>query len=460
MKKLLTRLFSVLLIAVLLGTSAAAADPIAVTLDGAALSFPAAGGQPLLRAGRTYVPLRAIFEAMGATVSWDADTQTVTAARGGTAVQLVIGQSTVTVTEQGETRTAVTDAQSFLENGRTYVPVRFAAQAFGANVGWDAAARTVILIDAAKHGAASADDFTVMDRYLALLAPVDSRAVSGTLHLLYTVHAPDGDFAVPLQLRYAGTRDTLSAALDFEITADIAAMTAALAQNSDAVSERVANLLTKLQNASYSCILSRPDSALDLQGPLTDLGVPHGEWVRLPLDFALRTLSGGTLTETALAGLARHSFAQYTAGAAAGSTLSRADEDNLAHFTDALAARRAPYRDSAFTAAPDSIGITTAHTLAAADGALDTRTLTLTTDSAGAFVSATATRTVTKDDVTVLSATVTHNAAGTTAALDIAGAAYHLSATLTETTRPLAVAGNVAHGAGRGITAAPKRTLS
>lgn len=441
MKRMISRLLAVLLSTALLGMSAPAAfaaNTIAVTVDGTALQFTAAGGQPLLRGGRTYVPLRAIFEAMGATVGWDAKTQTVSATRDGTAVQLVIGQKTVTVTEQGETRAAVTDAKSFLENGRTYVPVRFAAQAFGANVGWDAAARTVVIVDAAKQGAANASDFTTMDRYLALLAPTDSRAVSGTLSVLYTVHAANGDFAVPMKVNYSGTRDTTSAALDIQVTTDIAALTAALAQDSDAVSEGVANLLSQLQNATYSCVISRPDSALYLKGPLTDFGVPNGAWVRLPLDPALRALSGGKLTESALTGLMRHSFAQYTTGAAAGSSITHAAADNVGTFTTALTALRAPYHDSAFTAAQGGIGVTA--TTTTTDGATDTRTLILTTDAAGAFTAAKSTHTVAQNGVTVLSNTITRNAAGMTASLDIASASYHLTASLTETSAPAAAA--------------------
>ena len=49
---------------------------ISVYLDGQPLTFDV---QPQIINGRTVVPLRAIFEAMGAKVNWDGDTQTVTA---------------------------------------------------------------------------------------------------------------------------------------------------------------------------------------------------------------------------------------------------------------------------------------------------------------------------------------------------------------------------------------------
>jgi len=59
--------------------SAPAQSEIRVFLDGHPLSFDA---PPIIMNGRTLVPLRAIFEAMNATVNWDASTQTVTAQSG------------------------------------------------------------------------------------------------------------------------------------------------------------------------------------------------------------------------------------------------------------------------------------------------------------------------------------------------------------------------------------------
>jgi len=88
---------------------------------------------------RTLVPLRAIFEALGATVDWDGATQTVTAKKDSDVIKLQIGSNEMTV--NGKTVTLEVPAQ--LINGRTMVPVRAIAEAFGAEVYWDAATRTV-----------------------------------------------------------------------------------------------------------------------------------------------------------------------------------------------------------------------------------------------------------------------------------------------------------------------------
>lgn len=107
----------------------AAAAPT-VFLDGRQLSFEV---QPIIENGRTLVPLRAIFEALGASVSWDGNTQTVTAIKSGTEIKLVIGQTTAY-----KNGVAVKlDVPSKVVEGRTLVPLRFVSEALGAQVFWN-----------------------------------------------------------------------------------------------------------------------------------------------------------------------------------------------------------------------------------------------------------------------------------------------------------------------------------
>ena len=149
MKRILSGACSAALVLALLTAPAAqAAGTIGVELDDVPLAFTDA--VPLAQDGRTYLPFRALFEAMGAGVEWDAATQTVTAVRDGRTVRLTLGQTAVTVEEDGKTTELLTDAAPFARGGRTYVPVRFAAQAFDAVVDWDAETRTVRIVDAGR----------------------------------------------------------------------------------------------------------------------------------------------------------------------------------------------------------------------------------------------------------------------------------------------------------------------
>lgn len=94
---------------------------------------------PQIRNGRTLVPMRAIFEALGATITWDGRTETVTAERGDDTLVLTVGSRVV------EWRGSILTVEVTPEiiDGRTMVPLRFVGQALGVYVGWEADTRTV-----------------------------------------------------------------------------------------------------------------------------------------------------------------------------------------------------------------------------------------------------------------------------------------------------------------------------
>ena len=113
---------------------------ITVTLNGQRLSF---DQPPVLINDRTLVPLRVIFESLGAEVLWDNDTQTVSARRGQTEISLQIGSDQLFV--NGSAKTLDVPAQ--LLNNRTLVPVRAISEAFGCSVDWDNDTQTVIITE-------------------------------------------------------------------------------------------------------------------------------------------------------------------------------------------------------------------------------------------------------------------------------------------------------------------------
>jgi len=121
---------------------ASAATGVTVILDGEVMSFEV---EPRIMNGRTMVPLRAIFEAMGATIEWDGVTQTVRATKGSTVVVLVIGDTRPTV--NGEV--VAIDQPGVIVNGRTLAPLRFVAEAFGGTVEWDGGTQTATITSAA-----------------------------------------------------------------------------------------------------------------------------------------------------------------------------------------------------------------------------------------------------------------------------------------------------------------------
>ena len=96
---------------------------------------------PVIIEGRTLVPVRAIFEELGADVEWNADTQTVTATKDSLNVVLQINNTSASI--NGETKTLDVPAQ--IVDGRTMVPARFVTESMGCNVGWNADTQTVTI---------------------------------------------------------------------------------------------------------------------------------------------------------------------------------------------------------------------------------------------------------------------------------------------------------------------------
>jgi len=96
---------------------------------------------PVMENGRVLVPFRAIGEALGGKVNWDAATQTITLTLRETTVKLKIGDKKAYVNEKEVTL----DVPAQIKNGRTFVPLRFVAEALGAEVKWDGVTRTIAI---------------------------------------------------------------------------------------------------------------------------------------------------------------------------------------------------------------------------------------------------------------------------------------------------------------------------
>lgn len=97
---------------------------------------------PIMTPGRILIPVRAIANSLGATVEWDPDEKTVTITRGETVIVITIEEEEITV--NGVIHPMDVPAQIFA--GRTFVPLRFVAQALSDDVIWNPVAKQVIII--------------------------------------------------------------------------------------------------------------------------------------------------------------------------------------------------------------------------------------------------------------------------------------------------------------------------
>ena len=89
---------------------------------------------PVIRNNRTMVPVRVIAEALGSKVSWNEATKEVTLLVDGKEIKMIINKIM-----EGY------DVAPTIINDRTFVPIRFVANALGANITWDDATRTVAI---------------------------------------------------------------------------------------------------------------------------------------------------------------------------------------------------------------------------------------------------------------------------------------------------------------------------
>ncbi len=140
MKKLLTLILTVVMVSALLCAPVVAADDIKITINDEAKTFDV---MPVIVEGRTLVPMRGIFEALGAEVGWDDATKTVTGKTAKVTVKLQIGSKLAVVNSDAKTL----DVPAQIVDGRTMVPVRFIAESLGCKVDWDGNTKTVIIVD-------------------------------------------------------------------------------------------------------------------------------------------------------------------------------------------------------------------------------------------------------------------------------------------------------------------------
>lgn len=102
------------------------------TVNGTRTKIDAEGSKPVQSRGYTMLPLRAILEATGGTLTYDANTQKITIVRGGDTVVLTLNSKTAVV--NGANRTL--GAAPYATNNRTMVHIR-TLELFGMRVDWD-----------------------------------------------------------------------------------------------------------------------------------------------------------------------------------------------------------------------------------------------------------------------------------------------------------------------------------
>ncbi|MFA4953892.1 MAG: PQQ-binding-like beta-propeller repeat protein [Patescibacteria group bacterium] len=113
------------------------------TVNGSSIAL---DSPPVIKNGRTLVPIRVIIEALGGTVGWDGAARKVTVALGNATIELWISKNAATVNGV-DTLIDSTNLKVVPEiiNGRTMLPLRFVSENLGCSVTWADATRTITI---------------------------------------------------------------------------------------------------------------------------------------------------------------------------------------------------------------------------------------------------------------------------------------------------------------------------
>lgn len=151
MKRIISIILSVVMTAALFLALPVLADDseITVELDGVKIDFDV---NSKVIDGRTMVPLRKIFEEIGALVKWDSDTQTVSARKNSKTITLAVDSNVLNIDsgkidDEGNpiTETVALEVPAQIVDERTLVPVRAISESFDLNVDWDEANNKVVI---------------------------------------------------------------------------------------------------------------------------------------------------------------------------------------------------------------------------------------------------------------------------------------------------------------------------
>ena len=111
-------------------------------VDGSPASLEAA---PIILNSRTFLPVQAVVEAAGGTITWDASAQKATIVRKGKTLELWIGKDVATLNGQSTNIDSDSKVVPIIRSGRTLLPLRFVAETLALDVQSDATTQTITI---------------------------------------------------------------------------------------------------------------------------------------------------------------------------------------------------------------------------------------------------------------------------------------------------------------------------
>lgn len=285
------------------------AGQVGVMVDGTYVQFPDA--VPEVVNGRTMVPCRQVLEAFGGTVTYE-NGEAVCRLEGVT-LRFQDSRDTAVMTLADGTETTVQmDVPCYYKNGRTYIPVRFFAEALGCDVLWDQTYDTAVILRRDKVTAELDSRFTVLNRFLSAMQSGGAgdhyktvAKLEGDLTMLDSIN---GDkcyhFGIDTELLASGTTVNFTAKLKL---GDWAKLMAAAGMLND---KDMTQMAASLKDARLEVIYDGAGGMLYMKIPglsrLTYGTYADGSWLAVPttslkeLESANISTMGGALYENKL----------------------------------------------------------------------------------------------------------------------------------------------------------------
>lgn len=119
--------------------SFAQSSNITVKVDGEVINFDV---NPFIENNKTYVPVRGIFEKLGAKVVWKNDSKEIITYKGRTVIILKLNNMWTIINE----KMVEANATPKIVNAKAFVPLRFISENFGATVTWDQQTQTINIV--------------------------------------------------------------------------------------------------------------------------------------------------------------------------------------------------------------------------------------------------------------------------------------------------------------------------
>lgn len=194
---------------------------LSVQLNGAYVHF--ADAHPEKVNGRVMVPFRAIAEALGAEVDYNAGA--ITAKKDGQTLAFSLGGKQLTATDSvGKTvKTVQLDTAPYKKGGRTYVPVRFFAEAFGLTVQWDQDMQTAVLYDRAALVSDIDSKFTVLNKWIKAQPSTENArtlrtvATIGAVYTAFDIIDGDKDYKVDVKAEILANGQAVEATVTVDL---------------------------------------------------------------------------------------------------------------------------------------------------------------------------------------------------------------------------------------------------